>query len=116
MVITNDNINMLVVIFVMGGQSAQLVHLMRQSEFRFTEVDSSGGFLQEPTTCFFVGINSERLDAFLELVHSVCHKRLQYIPARMDVAALQGQPIMMEAEMGGAIIFAFEVEQFIQAM
>ena len=113
---TPDDIDVLVVVFVMGSQTGQLVQMMRKNKFGFTEVDSSGGFLQEPTTCFFVGINRNRLESLLELVRSTCHRHLQYIPARMDVAAIPSQPIMIEAEMGGAIILAFEVEQFIQAM
>ncbi len=111
-----DDIDVLVIVFVMGSQTGQLVHTMRQENYGFTEVDSSGGFLQEPTTCFFVGLNKNRLEPFLELVRSTCHKRLQYIPARMDVSALPSQPIMIEAEIGGAIILAFEVEHFFQAM
>jgi uncharacterized protein YaaQ len=110
-----EEINLLVVVFVMGTQSGQLVSEMREKDYRFTEVDSSGGFLQEPITCFFVGMNNQRLQPFLELVRSVCHMRMQYIPARLDVAAILGQPVMIEAEMGGAVIFALEVERFVQS-
>ena len=111
---SQESINLLVVVFAMGTQSSQLVQLLRKANFRFTEVDSSGGFLQEPTNSFFIELNNERMKYLLRLVRSACHKRLQYIPARMDVAPMLGQPIMIEAEMGGAIIFAIEVEQFIQ--
>lgn len=107
--------NILLVVFVMGSQADALMESLRQRNFRFTQVDSSGGFLQEKTICLFIGLSRDSLDEVLQIIRTNCRKRLQYIPARMDVAAaLQGQPVMIEAEMGGALVVGVEVEQFIQ--
>jgi uncharacterized protein YaaQ len=112
--VAEKEINLLVVVFVMGAQHIKLMPLLRKNDFRFTEVDSSGGFLQELTNCLFIGLNSERLPALLKIIRSVCQRRVQYIPARMDVSILPGNPVMIEAEMGGAVIFAVDVEKFVQ--
>jgi uncharacterized protein YaaQ len=110
-----DQVDLLMVVFVMGVQADILMEKLQKQDFRFTQVDSSGGFLQERTTCLFIGFGKSKFKQLLALIRETCTKQLQYIPARMDVlAALQGQPVMIEAEMGGANIIVLEVEQFIQ--
>ena len=110
----NDEINTLLVATVLGGQAGLLTQIMREKGFRFTEVDSRLGFVQEPVTSLLVGLNRSELDNLLKLVRQYCPARLEYIPARLDASALQGQPLMIEALLGGATLFVFEVEQFIQ--
>ena len=108
------DIDTLVIATVLGGQAALLVEALRRESFRFTEVDSRGGFLQEPVTTLLIGLDRERIEKLLELARHYCKARLQYIPARLDASAMQGQPLMIEALTGGATLIAFEVEQFIQ--
>jgi uncharacterized protein YaaQ len=109
-----ETIDLLAVAIVMGGQAGVLTQALRESGFRFTEVDSQGGFIQEPVTSLLIGLNRHQLDRLLEIVRENCPSHLQYIPARLDASALQGQPLMIEALMGGATIFAVEVERFVQ--
>lgn len=109
-----DTIDLLVVATVMGGQAGVLTHALRQGGFRFTEVDSQGGFIQEPVTSLLIGLSKHQLDQLLAIVRETCSSHLQYIPARLDASALQGQPLMIEALMGGATLFAIDVERFLQ--
>ncbi len=110
----SDEINTLVVATILGGQAGLLAQILREKSYRFTEVDSRMGFIQEPVTSLFIGLNNSQLNDLLALVRQYCPSRLQYIPARLDASALQGQPLMIEALLGGATLFAFDVEQFIQ--
>ena len=109
-----ETIDLLVVATIMGGQAGPLIQVLRENGFRFTEVDSQGGFIQEPVTSFFIGLNHQQLGGLLEIIRKNCPSRLQYIPARLDASALQGQPLMIEALMGGATLFAIEIERFLQ--
>lgn len=109
-----DAIDLLVVGTVMGGQAGVLTHALRESGFRFTEVDSQGGFIQEPVTSLLIGLSRHQLEELLAIIRETCPSHLQYIPARLDASALQGQPLMIEALMGGATLFAIEVERFLQ--
>jgi uncharacterized protein YaaQ len=114
-VLEDGQVDRLLVVFVVGSQSELLMDKLRELNFRFTQVDSRGGFLQEKTTCIFIGLENARLNQALELIRSCCPRHLQYIPARMDVAtSMQGQPLMLEAEVGGANIIVLGVEKFIQ--
>lgn len=108
-------IDILLIVFVMGTQAENLISSLREKNFQFTQVDSRGGFLLEKMTCLFIGLSRTRFAEALELIRITCPRRLQYVPARMEIpAALQGQPVVMEAEVGGANIIALEVERFIR--
>jgi uncharacterized protein YaaQ len=98
----------------MGGQAGPFAQGLREADFRFTEINTRGGIIQEPTTSLLVGMNDQRKEEFLSLARQHCHAHLQYIPARLDASALQGQPLMIEALVGGSVLFAVEVERFIQ--
>ncbi len=109
-----SEIDQLVMVIVASAQAGTLMDKLSQKKFSFTKVDSSGGFLHEATLCLLVGLNHERRPALVELIQQHCHRRKVYIPAHMDVTQIQGQPLMIEAEIGGATMFTLNVERFEQ--
>jgi uncharacterized protein YaaQ len=111
---SSSNIDQLVIALVAGSQAGELMKRLLQEGFHFTQIDSSGGFLQEPTICMLIGLHHSRHAKLMELIRKYCHTRRQFIPARVDVPQLQVQPIMIEAQVGGATIFTVNVELFEQ--
>lgn len=111
---TTQNINQLVTIIVSGSQAGELMKRLSREKFYFTQVDSSGGLLQEPTVCLLIGLQSERLAALFAIIRECCPRRRQFIPARVEVPQLQIPPVMIEAEVGGATIFSLPIERFEQ--
>ena len=108
------NINQLVIIIVSGIQAGDLMKRLTREKFYFTQIDSSGGLLQEPTLCLLIGLNDERITLLLALIKECCPRRRQFIPARVEVPQLQIPPMMIEAEVGGATTFTIPVELFEQ--
>jgi uncharacterized protein YaaQ len=109
-----SGIDQLVMVIVASAQAGALMDKLSQKKFSFTKVDSSGGFLHEATLCLLVGLNHERRPALIDIIQQHCHRRKVYIPAHMDVTQIQGQPLMIEAEIGGATMFTLNVERFEQ--
>ncbi|MFZ6027066.1 MAG: cyclic-di-AMP receptor [Chloroflexota bacterium] len=107
-------VNLLFVIIVNGLQAEKLMKALREQAFYFTVIDSSGGFLQEPTMCLLIGLSKDRRDELVALVKEHCHPFRQYIPTQMNVPADFTQVPMIEALMGGAVMFSMNVERFIQ--
>lgn len=107
-------IDQLVIVIVSSAQAGILMDKLGQFDFHFTKVDSSGGFLHEATLSLFVGIHHDQRNTLIDLIRQHCHRRKIYIPAHMDVTQIQGQPLMIEAETGGATVFTFNVERFEQ--
>ncbi len=111
---TNTLINELFIVVVDGEQLVELTRQLVQGGFYFTQVDSTGGFLQRSTACLLIGINNARHDPLLKIIRDCCHVRRTFIPARVENPLLQGQPLMIEAEVGGATIYIVDVERFEQ--
>lgn len=107
-------IDQIVIVIVASAQAAMLMDRLSQYDFHFTKVDSSGGFLHEATLCLLVGLNHQQRTGLMDIIRQHCHRRKVYIPAHMDVTQIQGQPLMIEAEVGGATMFTLNVERFIQ--
>ena len=110
----SSSIDQLFVVIVVSDQIGELTDKLIKNRFYFTRVDSSGGFLEQATVGLLVGIHHDRQDPLLELIRECCHTRRMYIPARVEPPMIQSQPVMIEAEVGGATVFSFDVEQFLQ--
>ncbi len=111
---TSTLINELFIIVVSQEQIGDLTRQLIQGGFYFTLVDSTGGFLQNSTAALLIGINSSRREPLLKIIRDCCHIRRTFIPARVENPLLQGQPLMIEAEIGGASIYIVDVERFEQ--
>jgi uncharacterized protein YaaQ len=107
-------VNQLIIANVAGAQASELTERLTRSGFYVTQVDSSGGILYEATTTLLIGLNGERLPRLLEHVRECCHTRRRYVPAHVEAPLLEVQPMMIEAEVGGATVYALNVERFEQ--
>jgi uncharacterized protein YaaQ len=111
-----NTVNLLFVVIVNGLQAEKLRKALSEKKFYFTVIDSSGGFLQEPTTCLLIGLDKARRDELIALTEAHCKPFRQYIPTQMNVPADFTQIPMIEAQMGGAVMFSMNVERFIQVL
>jgi uncharacterized protein YaaQ len=109
-----DVVNQLVIATVAGTQASELTDRLTRSGFYVTQVDSSGGILYEATTTLLIGLDKERLLQLLEHVRECCHTRRRYVPAHVEAPLLEIQPMMIEAEVGGATVYTLSVERFEQ--
>ncbi len=110
----NRDINLLAIVIAASEQINELTQELIKGGFYFTRIDSSGGILERATISLLIGINNIRLDALMRIIRSCCHTRIKFIPARVEAPLMQGQPLMIEAEVGGATVYCVEVERFEQ--
>jgi uncharacterized protein YaaQ len=109
-----ESVNQLIIANVAGSQAGELTDQLTRSGFYVTQVDSSGGILYEATTTLLIGLNGARLSKLLDIVRECCHTRRRYVPAHVEAPLLEVQPMMIEAEVGGATVYALNVERFEQ--
>jgi uncharacterized protein YaaQ len=107
--ITNDR---LVVIIASIEQAHQLSQELVQHNFFFTRVDNASGLIVDAAVCLLVGIPASRMPTLTRLIKECCEPRLKFIPARLANQAMQIPPVMIEAQVGGATVYTFEVEHF----
>jgi uncharacterized protein YaaQ len=102
----------LVVIIASIEQTHQLSQELIQHHFYFTRVDNASGLVVDATVCLLVGIPHNRMNTLTHLIKECCEPRLKFIPARLANQAMQIPPVMIEAEVGGATVYTFEVEHY----
>lgn len=107
-------LNQLVIATVAGRQAGELANRLSRDGFDFTFIDSSGGGLLESTISILIGLNKTDLPRLLECLRECCRVRRQFLPAHVEGPFLEAQPVMIEAEVGGAVIYALAVERFEQ--
>ena len=112
----NHGIDTLVILYVTNEQIDVLMDLLNQHQFHFTRIASSGGFLHYPNNSLLIGISRERLDELKTLVKECCQRRTTHIATQTHVESYphHSQPVIIEAEVGGATLHTLAVEHFEQ--
>lgn len=111
---SSEPVNLLILIMVSGRQADDLKSQLVRERFYFTQIDSSGSPLQEPTICLLVGFNAAHLERLMEVVRTACKRFQEFIPVQLTPPTGLPPMQMIEAQAGGALVYAVEVEQFIQ--
>jgi uncharacterized protein YaaQ len=111
---TQGPIDQLFLITVMGEQAAELSQRLTQDGFHITEITSSGGLLQETQVFYLVGFSRARQAHLLHHIRECCRRQRRYIPAHLEGSASLFHAAIIEAEVGGAVVFALDVERFEQ--
>ena len=107
-------VNQLVIATVAGAQAGTLAERLTQDGFYSTQIDSSGGILYEATVSLLIGLDRTRLPHLLGLLRECCRAHRRFIPAHVEAPLLEIQPVMIEAEVGGATVHVLDVVRFEQ--
>lgn len=111
---TNNTVNQLVFVVVSERPSEDLMQALNKERFYFTKIDSSGMVFQEPTVCLLIGLNSSRLSSLLGVVTQSCKPHAEFVPVQFNPPAGFPPMAMIEAQVGGALVYVLDVERFEQ--
>lgn len=105
----------LVFAIVHDEDEIEVMKALNKENFGVTKLCSSGGFLRAGNTTLLVGVETERVDAVIELIKKKSKSRKKLInstssPAMNMAAATGGYPV--EIKLGGATIFVVNVSRF----
>ena len=104
----------LVVAVVHNEDARVLINALLTHKYRATWLHSSGGFLKQSNATILVGIEDDKVDDIVTLVHENCHSRKQVvspIPPIMEPGEFF-LPYPLEVEVGGAVVFVLPVDRF----
>jgi len=113
---TDHEIDTLVILNITNEQIDELTKQLVKERFYFTRIASSGGFLQYPNNSLLIGISEDRMQDLRDLVYQCCRRRTAHIAAQSHIEAYphHSQPVIIEAEIGGATMQTLAVEHFEQ--
>ncbi len=108
-----------VVSIVNKDDSVRLLDALVSSGYGVTTFKTFGGFLRKENVTLLTGVEDEQLQAVLQLIQRNCHTRTQNVgslPPVMESGALYILDTEeTEIEVGGAVVFVFDVAQFLKA-
>lgn len=105
---------MKLIIAIVNNDDAHFVNTGLTSEgFQITKVSSTGGFLLNGNSTFFVGVDDSRVERAVEIIKAHSKKRVKSIPfTSMTGAAGAVAPANADICIGGATVFILDVEKF----
>ena len=109
-----NNVDQLAIANVASTQAGELTERLTQDGFYVTQIDSSGGILYEATVTLLVGFDGARLPRLLEHIRECCQTHRRYVAAQVETPLIELQPMVIEAEVGGATVYVLNVERFLQ--
>jgi uncharacterized protein YaaQ len=69
----------LVIAVIHNRDKGRVVDALLESQFKFTQVASTGGFLREGNTTLLIGVEDSQVESLLRLLESNCRTREQYV-------------------------------------
>ena len=105
---------MKLIIAIVNNDDAHFVNTGLTSEgFQVTKVSSTGGFLLNGNSTFFVGVDDSRVERAVEIIKAHSKKRVKSIPfTTVPGAADAMTPANADICIGGATVFIMDVEKF----
>jgi len=106
-------------VLLMAVIQAQDVDLAEYSlenmDIHISRLASVGGFLGRRNATLFIGIPSEKQEEVIKIFQKTCRQRVEYIAVPLESAPLP-LPAPTPITIGGANIFALDVEYFEEVM
>ncbi len=98
----------LIAAMVQDADADELLNALIEHGFRATRIETTGGFLRGSNSLILIGVPAQQVEDVLDVIRSHCHTRTQVVtPA--DAPFLNGA---IEVEIGGAIVFVWEITRF----
>ncbi len=85
---------------------------LTKSGFSSTKLATTGGFLMAGNVTILVGVDEEKVQAVIDVIHEQSHSRKQMIPTATEMNYGYYPSVPVEVTVGGATIFVLDVERF----
>jgi uncharacterized protein YaaQ len=100
------------VVAVIHEQDIEITYAsLTQLGLNITRLPSSGGFLGQRSATLLIGLNQAQEADMLQVIRQTCRSRVEYVTLPVEGSPLP-IPTPTPITVGGATLFAFEVEHF----
>lgn len=100
----------LVIAFVHRDDVGRVVAALRDSELRFTELRSEGGFLRSGNATLMIGVEDDQLPLAMSVIERNCQRRTEQVPVEL-LGGVDAAWLPTEVTHGGATVFVLPVEE-----
>ncbi len=105
----------LIFAIVSHDDSQRVIRELTHEGFQVTKLATTGGFLMAGNATIICGVEDNKVDEALAVIHKSSRSRRQTIPMRPDTStAMAGYhpSVPVEVTVGGATVFVLSVDRF----
>ena len=104
---------MKMILGILNNDDAPLAiqHLTKDGFF-VTKLSTSGGFLWAGNVTILVGVEDEKVQPVIDIIHQHAHSRMQLMPTVSEAGVAFFPTMPVEVRVGGATIFVLDVDRF----
>lgn len=103
----------LLLMIVQAEDAHDLGEALTKSDYQVTRINAAGGFLRTENVVLMVGVPETDVQHILAVAQQECRRRTQLVFPLLGGDPGVGSYPPVEVEVGGAVIFALEVEQVV---
>ena len=105
----------LITAIVNKEDSKNVCNELIKAKFYVTRLATTGGFLMAGNTTFLVGVDEEKVQQVIDIIHQYSFSRKQMIPTTTEMSYGYCPSMPVEVTVGGATIFVVDVDRFERA-
>jgi len=103
----------LMTVFVQEQDAENAVQALTKLGVSVTRLPSRGGFLRRGNITLMIGLPAAMVDTVVRAIKNSCRWRVEYVNTFLPTSNLP-MPRPIEVKIGGATVFVFEVEKFVE--
>lgn len=105
----------LIIAIVQDKDVPRLTEEIVKAGFSATKLASTGGFLREGNSTFFIGVEEDQVEKVLDVIRRTCRSREQIITPMTPVGPGESYvPYPVGVMVGGATVFIVSVDRFVK--
>lgn len=102
----------LVIAIVNHDDANSVTQTLTRKGFSSTRLATTGGFLMAGNVTILTGVDDDKVQDVIDVIHTHSHSRKQIIPTTTDVGYGYYPSVPVEVTVGGATIFVVDIERF----
>lgn len=104
----------LIIAVINPDDANAVIRNLSKNGFSSTKLSTTGGFLMSGNATVLIGVDEEKVQQVIDIIHEYSHSHKQLIPATAEVGYGYYPNVPVEVNVGGATIFVVDVERFEQ--
>ena len=104
----------LILAIISTDDTKACISALNKASFHVTRLATTGGFLSSGNTTLIIGCEDKEVEKAIEIIGNESQRRTEIVPstASYDIGRYASFPV--EVQVGGAVIFVLDVEQFVK--
>ena len=102
----------LVLVIINHDDANTVTQNLTKRGFSSTKLATTGGFLMSGHVTILIGVDEEKVQEVIDIIHEFSHSRKQLIPTTTEMSYGYYPSMPVEVTVGGATIFVMDIERF----